>query len=290
MGDDGISPDPIAHQLKAIRTISNQEFGSRLCPSVERKLWVQSEVNPMTFYSCQYNEFEELRNIGASGSGRDIIPKEEARSQVRRMLYFLEPFREDKEGMYIRTFLNSPMILKFTGWQKAGIELDSIEKKRLKNCVMHVIREHFSGVRLIETDNDQDVYITLNRRSWDIRQSAQIVLAKFSKDSFDIKLKPEISSVSYSRYIPVLIENTSNQELPLDLPFLDYVIMRRQGEVGYDLQVSYVDRLERFKSRLIKAEQEKNKDNVMLVRLKTDQTFRRQTFTIKGGRLEVTNE
>jgi hypothetical protein len=57
-GDDGISPDPIAHQLKAVRAISNQEFGSRPCPSVERKLWVQSEVNPMTFYSCQYNEFE----------------------------------------------------------------------------------------------------------------------------------------------------------------------------------------------------------------------------------------
>jgi hypothetical protein len=53
--------------------------------------------------------------------------------------------------------------------------------------------------------------------------------------------------------------------------------------------------LERFKSRLIKAEREKNKDNaiidnVILVRLKTDQTFRKQTFTIKGNRLEVINE
>ena len=289
-GDDGVLPDPFAHQLRAVRVISDQEFGSRPCPSVERKLWVKSDVNPMTFYLCQYDEFKELRNIGAGISGWDIIPKENARRQVRRMLYFLEPFKDDKEGIYVRTFLNSSMILKFTEWQKVGVNLDSIEKKRLRNCVMHVIREHFAGVRLIETTNEQDVYITLNRHSWDIRQSAQIVLAKFSRDSFDIELKPEISSIGCNRYILTLKESTSGHELPLDLPFLDYVIMRHQGEIGYDLQVSYADRLERFKSRLIKAEQEKNKDNVILVRLKTDQTFRRQIFTIKGDRLEVTNE
>lgn len=288
-GDNGVSPDLIADQLKAVRAISNQEFGSRPCPSIERMLWVQSEVNPTTFYSCQYGEFEGLRNIGTGSSVIDNIHEENARQQIRRMLYFLEPF-EDDEGIYVRTFLNSPMILKFTEWQRSGISLDSIEKKRLRNCIMHVIKEHFSGVRLIETASEQDIYITLNRRSWDIRQSAQIVLAKFNRDNFDIEPKPERSPVGYDRYLPILKENTSGQELPLDLPFLDYVIMRHQGDIGYDLQVSYADRLERFKSRLIKAGQEKNKDNVILVRLKTDQTFRRQTFIIKGERLEVTNE
>jgi len=289
-GDNGVSQALIAHQLRAVRAISNQEFGSRPCPSVERKLWVQSEVNPMTFYSGQYGEFEELRNIGTGCSVIDNIHEENARHQIRRMLYFLEPFEEDNEGIYVRTFLNSPMILKFAEWQKLGAELGAIEKKYLRDCIMHVIKEHFSGVRLVEAASDQDIYITLNRRSWDIRQSAQIVLAKFSRDSFDIEFELEKSSLGNNRYILTLKESTSNEPLPLDLPFLDYVMMRYQGEVGYDLQVSYADRLERFKSRLIKAGQEKNKENVILVRLKTDQTFRRQTFTIKDNMLEVTNE
>jgi len=64
-------------------------------------------------------------------------------------------------------------------------------------------------------------------------------------------------------------------------------MMRKQGEVGEDLQVSYVDRLEKFKGQLIRLSGEKSRDDIMLVRLRTNHTFRRQVFAVRENRLEV---
>jgi hypothetical protein len=66
-------------------------------------------------------------------------------------------------------------------------------------------------------------------------------------------------------------------------------MMRNQGEVGKDLQTSFVDRLERFKGQLIRHAKSRNTDDIMLVRLRTNNTFRRQVFSVRGDRLEVTD-
>jgi hypothetical protein len=64
--------------------------------------------------------------------------------------------------------------------------------------------------------------------------------------------------------------------------------MRHFGEVGEMLQAAYVERLERFKARIQDLATE-SPAHVMLVRLKTDHTFRRQQYTVRAGRLEVTD-
>jgi hypothetical protein len=74
--------------------------------------------------------------------------------------------------------------------------------------------------------------------------------------------------------------------LVLTLPFLDYVQMRHFGEVGETLQPAYVERLERFKAQVQELAKEA-RTRVMLVRLKTDHTFRRQQYTVCDGKLEV---
>jgi len=76
-------------------------------------------------------------------------------------------------------------------------------------------------------------------------------------------------------------------DLVLSLPLLDYVIMRHFGELGEILQPAYVERLERFKAQVQSLAGESRSD-VMLVRLKTDHTFRRQQYTVRDGILEVT--
>jgi len=77
--------------------------------------------------------------------------------------------------------------------------------------------------------------------------------------------------------------------LSLPLPFLDYVMLRNHGEIGKALQASYVDRLERFKGQLIRHASGRRMDDIMLVRLRTNHTFRRQIFAVRKGRLEVTD-
>lgn len=292
-GDDGISPDPGARQLKAIRLIAGQEFGLRPCPSVERKLWIRSELNLFTFHACgASDDFEALRKAGARiAAGADVAP-ENARRQARRMLYFLEPFEYVDDGIYLKTFLNSPTILDFIRWRQGDSELALRERLRLKTLVMHVIQEHFSGVRLPELiAQAPEVFITLNRRSLDVRQSAQIVLAKYQRDNFELELNKEATPAGPDHCTLVLKESSSGELLTLDLPFLDYVMMRRQGEVGQFLQASYVDRLDRFKSRLLKkAARQQNHDKMTLVRLQPDHTFKKQTFAVKDDILEVTND
>jgi hypothetical protein len=53
------------------------------------------------------------------------------------------------------------------------------------------------------------------------------------------------------------------------------------------LEASYIDRLERFKGQLIAHAPHDNKDKIMLVRLRTNHTFRRQFFAVRNQRLEV---
>jgi hypothetical protein len=66
-------------------------------------------------------------------------------------------------------------------------------------------------------------------------------------------------------------------------------MMRNQGKVGQDLQASFVDRLERFKGRLIREAVSRGGEEIMLVRLRTNHTFQRQMFAVRNDRLEVSD-
>ncbi|RLB74089.1 MAG: hypothetical protein DRH03_02130, partial [Deltaproteobacteria bacterium] len=77
--------------------------------------------------------------------------------------------------------------------------------------------------------------------------------------------------------------------LPLRVPFLDYVMMRHFGELGEVLEASYLERLDRFKAQVLERAIPADDDRIMLVRLRTDHTFRRQHFSVNDGRLEVTD-
>ena len=153
---------------------------------------------------------------------------------------------------------------------------------------MHVLQEHFTGVRLPEgASSDHYLFITLNRNSHDVRQSAQVVLARYPEDDFQIRLYTIDNAAGGIRRELVL--EGRQLSLPLSLPFLDYVMLRNRGEIGKALQASYVDRLERFKGQLIRHATSRRTDDIMLVRLRTNHTFRRQIFAVREGRLEVTD-
>jgi hypothetical protein len=124
-----------------------------------------------------------------------------------------------------------------------------------------------------------------------VRQSAQVVLARYPEDDFCIALRTTVSSAGGIRRDLNLEgpQTSGNLNLSLSLPFLDYVMLRNRGEIGKALQASYVDRLERFKGQLIRHATGRRMDDIMLVRLRTNHTFRRQIFAVRNGRLEVTD-
>ncbi len=294
-GDNGMSKDIPAIQLKAVKEIRRQGFGERPCPTWERRLWLltRDENLPLGIPALE-DEFDKLRHSG-SGECKDEdvnLSPDQAREQVRRILYFLYIFPAGDES-FIRQFLASPAILKWWSWQSEAARLSLDESGAFKQRVFHVLQEQFTGVRLPEsTSGEQRLYITLNRHKQDIRQSAQVVVAQvdfgseFSLELTGIKdewggMRKDLRLVGRGRL--------SEVKMWLTLPFLDYVLMRHGGEAAEALQAAYVARLERLKAQLVKLGDKTRGDDVLLVRLRTNHTFVRQIYAVHGDRLEVAN-
>lgn len=134
------------------------------------------------------------------------------------------------------------------------------------------------------------LYITISQKKRDVRQSAQVVLAKIDFwGSFKIILEDNLKA---NRRDIVLKghKEMENVALKLDIPFLDYVMARHQGEIAGSLKNAFALRLERFKSDMITASKKEEEENdLLLVRLMTDHSFNRQYFSVRDGKLEVSN-
>ena len=294
-GDNGCNPDASAFEMKAVQEIENQKFGERPCPGWEHKLWLRNCDKPVALGVSSLNEeFEKLRRHGAHDSQFFKMSSEQAREQVRRMLYFLADF-SDGEQEYLGQYLSSPTLLGWIRWQDDGAHLEFQEKNTLERKIYHVLQEHFTGVRIPEgsTQNDRRLYVTLSRRRSEVRQSAQVVLAELDwSNSTNLKLVGTKSATGEQRKDLVLHgkDRIDGLRLPLKVPFLDYVMMRHFGELGEVLEASYLERLDCFKAQVQKRASTHDDERIMLVRLKTDHTFRRQRFAVKGNNLEVTDD
>ncbi|MDO8803986.1 MAG: hypothetical protein Q7R35_06125 [Elusimicrobiota bacterium] len=291
-GDNGKEAHDAAYNMMAISKILKQGFGERPSPTWERKLWltVRDKNFKLDVADCE-EEFELLREYG-SGVRKDMsqdLNMDQARDQVRRMLYFLYKFPKEEQA-YLKSFLNSSTIIRWQEWQKSCLKLEMTEKSLLSQRIYHVLQENFSGVRLPEGTKSSDrLYITLNRGNSEIRQSAQVVLAQIDwSTEVDLQLIPQKNTLDETRIDLELrgLGRIAGAKLTLKLPFLDYVLMRHFGEAGEILQPAYIERLERFKAQLQEMASGKPSE-VMLVRLKTDHTFRRQQYVIAAGKLEV---
>ena len=294
-GDNGCEPDGSAFEMKAVQEIEKQKFGERPCPGWEHKLWLRNCDKPVTLGVNSLNaEFERLRRHGAHESQFVGMSSDQAREQVRRMLYFLADFPDGEQG-YLGQYLNSPTLLDWIRWQHDGVHLEFQEKNTLERKIYHVLQEHFTGVRLPEgsTLNDRRLYVTLSRRRSEVRQSAQVVLAELDwVNSTALKLAVTRSATGEQRKDLVLHgkDRIDGLKLPLKVPFLDYVMMRHFGELGEVLEASYLERLDCFKAQVQKKASTHDDERIMLVRLKTDHTFRRQRFAVNGNNLEVTDD
>lgn len=293
-GDNGPELDPPAVEMKAIQEIREQGFGERPCPGWEHRLWLRSGSTSLALDIDMLDaEFEKMRRHGSREARIEGMTPDQAREQVRRMLFFLFDFKPDERN-YLGQYLNSPTLLDWLSWQRPEAQLGFNDKTTLERKIYHVLQEHFTGVRLPEgsTLNDRRLYVTLSRRRSEVRQSAQVVLAQVDwSTSTALKLVATVSATGELRHDLVLCgkDRIDGVNLVMKVPFLDYVMMRHFGELGEVLEASYLERLDRFKAQVHARATAAEDDRIMLVRLKTDHTFRRQHFSVNGDRLEVTD-
>ncbi len=236
--------------------------------------------------------FSDLRKTGMTSltvSGAGPTP-EQARRQLRRLLYFFVS-DETSDSRIIIDFLNSPNILYWQEWQKKDSVLEKAYRAKYTNMVFHVIQEHFTGIRMPEGMGTQEsrLYVTLSRKQSEVRQSAQIVIAELDWSLSVVLELDRTSNAAESEYTELALKGRGvlkGVTLRLGLPFLDYVTQRHYGEIGNLLNAAYRERLEHFKLQVLKKTASLN-DDMMLVRLRNDNRFKRQKFSISGQTVEV---
>jgi len=290
-GEGATGFDERTLQLKAIRVLQNIGAGRQLVPTLERKLWMRNEDEPLPSVPGQLqNVFASLRQIGRKQAESEGLHPAASRAQLRRLLFFFAQFQQPELARdYIAAFLNSRMLPEYVSWQAQGGQITNIDRDRLLRNVLHVLQEHFAGLRLPEevSSFDDNLYITLNRHGRDVRQSAQVVLARLNRSDFTLALKEEAWSGISRRFHLLLTENRSHADLKLELPFLDFVMQRHTGDIATSIQAGYLDRLERFKAQLLAVFKESADQDMMLVRLRTNHRFATQKFALNNGVLEV---
>lgn len=292
-GDNGKLIDFIASEMKAIVEIRRQAFGELLNSNPEMNLWLRPVADTsLAVHSSVGEVFSRLRRIGMSSLTADDtkISPENARMQVRRLLYFFIQGESESKDV-ISAFLKSPNILHWQKWQKDGAFLDNAYKTRYANMIYHVIQEYFTGIRIPEGIGYQDgrLYITLSRKQSEVKQSAQIVIAEFDwSQSISLEIVRDASAIGKGRAELALVGKGVLQgiNLKLGLPFLDYVTQRHYGEIGELLKASYRERLEQFKTQIL-GKTAYGKDEMMIVRLRNNNMFKRQKYVVKSRFLEV---
>ena len=301
-GDNGRIKDKPAHQMHVVRTVCSHELGEQPCPSWERRLWLRDEQSDFKLNAKgNITDFALLRRI-VTGLDDSVFYRgkrgqHQARKQVRRMMFFLNDFPEGtdvekkEKNIYLSTFLCSPMLLKLLEWRAHADSFSSIQKTNLQHHILHVLQEHFTGIHRPEGASfDSNLYITLSRNARDIRQSAQVVLADFRARDFKLVFEQGTDKDNFARRLFFTgIGQYETAKLILELPFLDYVMMRCHGEVGQPLQTAFSDRLGRLKAELVAlSKPAKEEERVMLLRLQTNHTFQELNFFIGDRKLEVT--
>lgn len=286
-GDDGEVDIPQAvRQLHVVSVMREQHFDARFSPREERQFWNFGGGNPLATTDATLAELE-TRVRGGKKSSLCGLDAALMRRQYRRLVFFLgSPAPNGNDGFleFLSAFLNSPRLLDVKGWRDNPA---SFKAKSLVVPIYNVLQEEFSGMRPPEgAGKAGTLYITLNRRTSEIRQSVQLVLSKFEfHDNLEIRLVDGTPTLCG-------IGKLDGIQLDLPLPFLDYITAQNKGELGRGLQRSYRDRIEDLKARILAAIHTGDAQGLVLLRRRTDGTL--STVSVKpiddAKALEVSND
>lgn len=279
-GDDGQQSPPEAAQLLAVKHVRDSEFGVMLDPEFERSLWGR-DTGTVRLKGAALVQYKKLK-------GDSDAPNAAARRQVRRLVYFMGLMDGEDEKRYVSMFLRSPMLIDYLTITTSSQGVPPMLETQWRCQVMQVLQEHFGGVRLPEGSwkTTSRLYVTLNPRS--SGTATQIVLASFATEDCQLAVEAGHHAVESGRGRLQLRWRNGLAKMELDLPFLDYVAQRYEGEMAAQLSAHYADRLERFKASLLEASAgSTDQSELQLLRIGADRQFKPLRIHFYGDHLEV---
>lgn len=276
-GDNGRDIAPESMQLEPVRRIREVEFGADLDPDFEHRVWRGDSTV-----------------LGLFGTGRTVlgmiapdfkVADRFARMQVRRLAFFFSQAVAGNFEHYAPTFLRSPTLSEVLDLRAEWSQVSPLRERDLRLRILRVFQEHMFGIRLPENSvSAKDLYLTSCHKG--SPTATYRILAEVRKDDFRLQVytRYQVGS-TITRYLG-LSYLKDGPVLELDLPFLDYVTRRFDGEVAEELSPFYAERLERFKMEILN--RVPLDDRVLrLVRLDHEGGFKTIRIAVNGNRLEV---
>lgn len=277
--------DEQAKRMPAIQYLLELNMGSKPFPAVDRILWNQENNELPVLPENLVQIFQPLLELTRQKDDDFAnLTVRETRQAIRRLYYVFGQFPQTISN-FLPEFLDSQMLKQSEIWQDSKGP-QAILRNQLLRKILHVLQEEYSGFQLSETEQEHYLYITLKRRSEGYRQSVQLLLAEIPRSHFTLQWRPLNQEFKPVRNVLILVEKMSQAELPLDLPFLDFVLMRDMGEIGQRLNPGYKDRLERFKTQLLD-HYEGEKELLKLLEMDRDGTLQTRGLEIHDQQLQV---
>ena len=279
-GDNGSDIVPEAMQLIPVQQIRDEEFGVFLEPALERLVWKSDNVDLLLS--------EQLKKVFDRIKDNVQLKGQEIRLQLRRLLFFFASLQGITEKRYITTFLRSPMLLTYLDYVEGNQPLSDIKENTYRRFILQVLQEYFIGLRLPEEGwKSHDLYITMKPPTG--HSSTQMVLKDLQTKVFKLESKPLYKLGDIESNILMLRFGEEDIELSLDLPFLDYVARRYQGEVAEQLSAYYADRLEQFKVKLLEegGGEPGEQHSLRLLHIGANRNFQVMTVNVTRDNLEV---
>lgn len=278
--------DPDNSRLIPVQKLHSFAMGAKPYPPLERMLWFDDNAILPKVPETVSQFFNNLRND--IKEHKITVVKSRYRSQLRRFLFMFGDKHNDL-NQYLPIFVSSQMLYSFIEWQKDISKVSNSLMKQLRRKVLHVLQEQYTGISLPESCKYHYLFITLKRSNIDLRQSVQILLKKLPISNFTLEFEPKTQSTKSQKYSLVLCEQVSKEKLILELPFLDFVMMRNTGEIGQKLNMSYLDRLERFKSLLLAATCYTDESNLELLEYNSNSELKTYKFSFNNDIVEVSD-
>ncbi len=276
-GFKGNTLDENALRLHALAYLIPLEMGTKPFPPLERQLWLKEGQLIPNLPESLDGIFNQLKNEVLFSTNHS---PSRVRQQMRRLLYIYGD--HDTDQAFIASFVDSPMLMEFMKWRFSQYDPASLTMTELRRNILRVLQEQYTGVQLAANYAATYLYITLKRGNEELWQTVQILLAQIPLSNFSLVFR------NNKRSVPTLVEKESNEMLDLELPFLDFVILRSMGEIGQKLDTGYTDRLKRFKAGLLKFWGHRMQTDLVLIETGSDADFKTYQIAIKKNTLQVT--
>ena len=281
-GHKGVLFDTQAGRLATIQYLAQYEMGSSPFPGFDRKIWASGDELQHLLPGSLQEMGKVFQRMVKKG-----LEKRRTRQAVRRFIYMFAGLENRKKAL--ASFVDSQMLIPAEQWQSSSGP-GRKERADLLRQILHVLQEEYTGFQLGANIKSSHIYITLRHRDEGYLQNVQLLLASIPLKGFSLEWRQTNKQFKPYRYILILKESLSKAEMPLDLPFLDFVLMRDMGEVGQRLELGYKDRLERFKSQILTdpAYTSEQGEQLDLVELDRTGNIRTRTILIENQKLQVT--